>query len=66
MGGKVVSVTTDGFITDIPDLESKLFNLKSEYIPLLSRFKDLRIALSHDLENQGALELKHQSKGVIS
>ena len=46
MGGKVVSVTTDGFITDIKDLESKLLVLKQEKIPLFLLYRDLRYDLS--------------------
>jgi len=30
LGGKVVSVTTDGFITDLADLESRILNTQSE------------------------------------
>jgi len=30
IGGKVVSVTTDGFITDIKDLEAELLKLPTE------------------------------------
>ena len=51
--GKVVSVTTDGFITDIPDLESKLFNLKPSEIPLLSLYQNLRSDLSNKAETLG-------------
>lgn len=56
MGGKVVSVTTDGFITDIKDLESKLLALKPEKIPLFLLYRDLRYDLS---ESKDALEVKH-------
>lgn len=41
LNGKVVSVTTDGFITDLTDLESKLLTLPSEDIPLLKTKKNL-------------------------
>jgi hypothetical protein len=33
-GGKVVSITTDGFITDLKDLESDLFYGVSTELPL--------------------------------
>ena len=66
IGGKIVSVTTDGFITNVEDLESKLLKLPIEYTPLLTLFKSLRIALSDDVKNHVALELKNQSKGIIS
>lgn len=56
--GKVVSVTTDGFITDIPELESKL---SKNY--LFGEFKKIRHSLSGD--NTG-LELKNEGKGIIA
>jgi hypothetical protein len=65
LGGKVVSTTTDGFITDILDLESKLSNLPQEEIPLFSLFKKLRIDLTGS-ETTTSLEIKHKSKGIIS
>jgi hypothetical protein len=55
-GGKVVSVTTDGFITDITDMESKLLALKPNKIPLLLLYRDLRYDLS---ESKDSLEVKH-------
>jgi len=66
LGGKVVSVTTDGFITNIPDLETKLMNLKEEEIPLLSLYRQLRSNLSEDPNNHYALEVKHTSTGIVS
>jgi hypothetical protein len=59
LGGKIVSVTTDGFITDIIDLESKLNGV------LFSVFKNLRRDISGD-PNALGLELKHSGVGVIS
>jgi hypothetical protein len=64
IGGKVVSVTTDGFITNIPDLETKLLGLRDQDIPLLKLYKDLRRDIT-DCETP-ALELKHSGKGIIS
>lgn len=58
LGGVVVSVTTDGFITNIPDLEHQM---KDFY--LLTIFKKLRKEISGDDEG---LELKHDGKGIIS
>jgi hypothetical protein len=58
MKGKVVSVTTDGFITNINDLESKL---KDNF--LLTEFKKLREELS---DNDIGLEIKNYGKGIIS
>jgi hypothetical protein len=58
MKGKVVSVTTDGFITNINNLESKLKgNL------LLTEFNKLREELSGD---DTGLEIKNYGKGIIS
>lgn len=57
--GKIVSVTTDGFITDIDDLESKI----APNSILLKEFQRMRSQLSGNPE---ALELKHQGKGIIS
>jgi hypothetical protein len=65
LGGKVVSVTTDGFITNIRDLETKLLDLEPAKIPLFSLFRSLRITLTGDL-NTESLELKHKTKGIIS
>lgn len=56
--GKVVSVTTDGFITNLSDLESLLKdNL------LITEFRKMRFNLSGNSEG---LELKHSGKGIIS
>jgi hypothetical protein len=57
LNGKVVSVTTDGFITNISSLEEKC----SMY--LFNQYKTLRFDLS---ENRVALEVKTEGKGVIS
>jgi hypothetical protein len=45
LGGKIVSVTTDGFITDIEDLENKLLNLPQNDIILLNKYRTLRYEL---------------------
>lgn len=58
MDGKVVSVTTDGFLTNIPNLEEKL----SDNF-LCKEYSKLRYILSGDSK---ILELKHQGKGIIS
>lgn len=63
LGGRVVSVTTDGFITDIKDLETKLLKLPREKTVLLRRYKELRDKLSGNSE---ALEIKSNGKGVVS
>lgn len=58
VGGKVVSVTTDGFITDIEDLELKISNRL-----LLSKYKEIRSELSGD---STGLELKSSGVGVMA
>jgi hypothetical protein len=63
LGGKVVSVTTDGFITDLENLESKLNTLPETDRPLLLKYQSLRKELSNCPE---ALEIKSSSLGVIS
>jgi hypothetical protein len=58
LGGKVVSVTTDGFITNVLDLEDKI----SDGF-LLNCYKQIRYELSGD--NQG-LEIKSVGCGVMA
>lgn len=43
LGGKVVSDTTDGFITDNEILEIKLLSLPQDEILLLSKYRALRL-----------------------
>lgn len=65
LGGKVVSVTTDGFITDIPNLEAEIINPSNELKhSLLDVYRKLRYDLSDG--NAEALELKNQVQGLIS
>lgn len=59
LGGKVVSVTTDGFITDVIDLETELMNLPIEKRPLFTKYRGLRNDLSG---NSTSLELKTKVK----
>ena len=58
MGGKVVSITTDGFITDVTDLEPKI---KEGF--LLNEYREIRGELSGDKQ---ALELKSSGYGVMA
>ena len=58
LGGLAVSATTDGFVTDMKDLEGKL----SEYL-LFAEYKKIRMHLSGD--NTG-LELKSSGVGIIA
>lgn len=66
LGGKVVSVTTDGFITDIEDLESKIMNLQDNekhVKSLLKEYRKLRKYLSSSVEG---LEVKKSGKDIMS
>ena len=58
LGGLVVSVTTDGFITNTDDLENRI---SDNY--LFGEFKKIRFRLSED--NSG-LELKNFGKGILA
>ena len=58
LGGLVVSVTTDGFITNLCNLEQRI---EGSY--LLSEYKKIRVVLSND--NTG-LELKNEGKGILA
>ena len=52
-----MSVTTDGFITDIKNLEIKLLNLPKEDRPLLTKYRELRLDFSSDGKDD-ALEVQ--------
>ena len=60
LDGKVVSVTTDGFITNIEDLENKLLSLPPEDTILLYKYRSLRLELSDD---PNSLEITVKVKG---
>ena len=60
--GRVISATTDGFLTDVEDLEEKLLVLSN--IDCLKLFREVRKELSGDVR---ALEVKHHEKqGIMS
>lgn len=61
--GKVISCTTDGFITDIEFLEEKMLKLPAENTILLRMFRTLRTEISG---NPNALEIKNNGVGVVS
>lgn len=65
LGGKIVSVTTDGFITDIKDLEDVLLNSKNKNVSktFLNLYRETREFLCGDPQ---ALELKNSVKGLLS
>lgn len=63
MDGLVVSVTTDGFITNIDDLEYKIVRGVNCVNTLLKQYAEIRKQLSGD---ETSLELKTSGKGIIS
>jgi hypothetical protein len=71
MGGRVISVTTDGFVTDIDNLESKLSNIDGS---LMRLFREARLFLTEEGKDKdkdkkvddSVLELKHSGRGIIS
>jgi hypothetical protein len=64
LGGEVVSCTTDGFVTDIENLEEKLIEYDNKYHPdsLLNDYRNIRLKLSGEAS---ALEIKTSVKGII-
>jgi hypothetical protein len=65
-GGKVVSVTTDGFITDLPNLEELLLkDLDKGEFSLLKEYKKIRSILT-DGRDSMALEVKSSGVGILS
>lgn len=63
LNGIVVSVTTDGFITNIEDLENRILENDSLSSLLLRSFRFIREDLSG--ESVG-LEMKHSGRGILS
>lgn len=62
LNGKIVSVTTDGFITDIENLEYKLlkyYRINKQSNSLLKEYRSLRKYLSGKYD---ALEIKKEGK----
>lgn len=51
IGGRIISVTTDGFITDVDNLEEKLLSLDDKYIILLKVYRSLRKGLTLEVKN---------------
>ena len=77
LGGTVVSVTTDGFITNVENLEEKLLKLNEKSLSCLILYRNMREMLTcsdkdkdteTELEsNKNALEIKYiESTGLIS
>lgn len=63
LGGKIVSVTTDGFITNIENLELLLMELPSNETYFVRLYRKMRKMLGFDLE---AYELKNSGVGIAS
>ncbi|KAI5849914.1 hypothetical protein GGS23DRAFT_591647 [Durotheca rogersii] len=70
LGGRVISVTTDGFIADVKDLENKLLAMNSDNLQCLYLYKDIRKLLTtfeEDAPDDKALEIKNiETKGILS
>lgn len=65
---KIISVTTDGFITNVPNLEEELFKLSDAGkidTTFLELFRKARVQLTGK-SNETALEVKTQGKSIIS
>jgi hypothetical protein len=58
LGGLVVSVTTDGFITNLDDVEDRI-----SHNYLVTEYKKIREILSG---NDTGLELKHSGRGLLA
>ena len=72
LGGKVVSVTTDGFITNLEDLENKILSMEDNNNKnCLLLYREMRKILTtfdnkEEFDNRG-LEIKNiESKGLLS
>lgn len=65
LGGVAASVTTDGFICTIPDLENRILNSDDPRIikDLLELYRCIRVELSGD---PCALEMKHSGENLHS
>jgi hypothetical protein len=59
----VVSVTTDGFITNLTDLEERILSDKRTIKNLLGVYRSIRKDLCGD---PTALEIKNSGKGILT
>ena len=75
LGGSVVSVTTDGFISDIDNLEDKIIENEAMNKDCLLLYREIRHKLTalkdastgEVVSNESALEIKvKESKGIVS
>lgn len=66
LNGRVVSATTDGFITDVEDLENKILDLQvkeNKVRSLLREYRNSRKYLSNNIEG---LEVKKFGKDILT
>lgn len=62
--GEVVSVTTDGFITNLNKLEEKILELTTEYE--FTFFKEFKLIRKDLLNESDGLEMKGSDRGILS
>ena len=62
LGGKAVSATTDGLITNIENLEDKA----CEYFKKNWKGKSILLEFKKIIDNQDAIEVKNEGKGIMS
>ena len=62
MGGNVVSLTTDGFITNIEDLENKITQSTNKINHFFLKYRSLRFYLSNTIT---ALDVNYKCKGIV-
>jgi len=65
LGGKITAVTTDGFVSNIPDLENKIMMYDQEnniQDSFLNKYRETRMLLSGEPEG---LEVKTNVRGII-
>lgn len=65
LGGNIVSVTTDGFITDVDNLENKLLQLDSNFITCLTIYKIIRGLLTQVVDHSELKNLDTSDPEVV-
>jgi hypothetical protein len=63
LGGRVISVTTDGFLTDVSNLEEAVLKNNNKTSVLLRVYKSIREVLCND---SNSLELKGVNDRMLS
>lgn len=66
LGGKVVSVTTDGFLTNLEDLEEKVFKMPTSFLLKVCKKARAGLTVDSDNPNDKALEIKKEGIGIIT